>query len=117
MAPEKLNNSTISAMNLSEQVFVSSISFWEISLKYSIGKLSLNNILPEDLPSIALDCGLDILELDSNTMSTFHKLPRISHKDPFDRMIIWSAISKNLTLISRDSSFSEYEKFGLSLMK
>ena len=116
LEPEKLSSNTVNAMNLSEQVFVSSITFWEIALKFSIGKLDLNNIAPDQLPDIALKCGLNILEIDSGLMSTFYNLPKLPHKDPFDRMIIWSAISKNLTLISNDNSFIEYKKFGLKLL-
>ena len=33
-------------------IFVSIFSFWEISLKFGLGKISLNNIKPDDLPDI-----------------------------------------------------------------
>jgi len=45
--------------------------------------------------------------------STFHKLPRLSHKDPFDRIIIWQAIQRKMTLVSKDRDFKAYRKFGL----
>ena len=34
------------------EVFVSVVTFWEISLKYALGKLDLNNILSDDLPGL-----------------------------------------------------------------
>jgi PIN domain nuclease of toxin-antitoxin system len=115
--PEKLSKNIVEAINSADEVIVSSISFWEISLKFSIGKLELENIQPDDLPGIAQKCGISILEVGSDIMSTFHKLPKLSHKDPFDRLIIWTAISEKTTLISHDSSFSEYEQHGLLLLK
>ncbi len=33
-------------LDIENEIYVSNITFWEISLKYGIGKLSLKNILP-----------------------------------------------------------------------
>jgi PIN domain nuclease of toxin-antitoxin system len=40
----------------------------------------------------------------------------MEHKDPFDRLIIWQAISRKLTLISQDSAFAGYRKLGLKVV-
>jgi len=40
----------------------------------------------------------------------------ISHADPFDRLIIWQAISNNMILISKDKHFKEYNTFGLKTL-
>jgi len=34
-------------------------------------------------------------------------------KDPFDRMIVWQAIRRKFTLLSKDHNLKEYQKFGL----
>lgn len=73
------------------RVFVSTISLWEISLKYSIGKLNLENITPEELPPFILDSGFEFMEASPETYASFHKLPKTGHADPFDRMIVWPA--------------------------
>ncbi len=39
------------------QIFVSAVSFWEISLKYSVDKLNLSSLKPDMLPSLALAMG------------------------------------------------------------
>lgn len=97
-------------------VSVSVVSFWEISLKYATGKLHLDQVTPDDFPGIVRQSGFSILQLDESEAATFHHLPRMEHKDPFDRLIIWQAISQRLTLISKDRSFAAYKKLGLKVL-
>jgi len=97
-------------------VSVSVASFWEISLKYAIGKLELSGVSPDDFPDIVRQSGFDILPIAETDAATFHHLPRMEHKDPFDRLIIWQAISRKLTLISQDSAFAAYRKLGLKML-
>jgi PIN domain nuclease of toxin-antitoxin system len=96
-------------------IFVSTVSFWEISIKYGLGKLSLENIRPEDLPLYAKKSGFELLQLDERTASSFHTLPRIAHCDPFDRMLIWQSINADMTIISKDGKFGEYLAHGVKL--
>lgn len=70
--------------NPENQVFVSTISFWGISLKASIGKLSLENVEPEDFPVLCTQMDIAVLSLDSITSSTYHQLKGTHHRDPFD---------------------------------
>jgi PIN domain nuclease of toxin-antitoxin system len=99
------------------EVFVSVVSFWEISLKVSIGKLDLAGISSDHLPRYALAMGLTFLPLAADTAATFHQLPRIGkHRDPFDRMLVWQAIREDLVLVSRDRAMVAYEACGLSLV-
>ena len=95
------------------QVLVSILSFWEVSLKFAIGKLELINTTPEALPEIAQEMGFEILQITANEAASFHKLPRLAHKDPFDRMVIWQAIIGKMILISKDREFDQYRQFGL----
>lgn len=97
-------------------VAVSVISFWEISLKYATGKLHLENVTPDDFPGIVRQSGLTILQLAETEAAAFYRLPRMEHKDPFDRLIIWQAISRKLSLISQDGAFANYKKFGLKVI-
>ena len=94
-------------------VAVSVVTFWEISLKYALGKLELTGVKPEELPHFAGQMNLEILPITAAEASSFHKLPRLSHKDPFDRIIIWQAIQRKMNLVSKDRDFKAYRKFGL----
>lgn len=98
------------------QIFCSSVSFFEIAIKYSLGKLTLKNITPEDIPPLIIKSGYIIEEVESDSLASFYKLPTKSHKDPFDRLIIWESITKNFYLLTRDKKFKIYSTHGLKLL-
>ena len=117
MGSKKLSKSASSIISdIENNIFVSIISYWEISLKYNIGKLELSNIFPDDLPDISLKSGFECLNSNPIEVSTFYKLPIANHKDPFDRLIIWQAIKNEYTLISKDTKFDDYKQFGLKII-
>ncbi len=97
--------------------YVSIISFWEIALKFSLGKIDLTGVLPDSLPTIAKDTGFEILNLETDTASSFYKLPRIKNKDPFDRMLAWQAICNNYILLTQDKGFFEYKDQDLEIIQ
>lgn len=97
-------------------ILVSTISFWEISLKHSLGKLDFLKIKPEDLPDIALQAGFEFLSLSPEDVANYHHLNEKWHGDPFDRMLIWQAIQKNVTLITKDENVSKYQSSGLKIV-
>ncbi len=105
-----------SIQNPDVTVSVSVVSFWEISLKYATGKLELSGVAPDDFPAIVRQSGFDILPIAADDAATCHHLPRMEHKDPFDRLIIWQAISHKFTLISQNSAFAAYLKLGLKVL-
>ncbi len=117
LTPAKLSLKTKAILRDAEQeVLVSAVSFWEISLKYALGKLKLEGLSPEDLVGAATDIGFRIIELDAKATSTFHQLSAIYHRDPFDRMLIWQAIQSEYTLISKDELVQKYQSEGLKVL-
>jgi PIN domain nuclease of toxin-antitoxin system len=116
--PQKLSPEiSIFLMDKSNTAVVSVISFWEISVKYGLGKIDLKNILPEDFPDIVRTLGFEIIGLDTSDVASFHNLPTTAHRDPFDRMLIWQAMRGGYTLLSSDSNLGIYKAFGLQLME
>ncbi|HQS56943.1 MAG: twitching motility protein PilT [Gallionellales bacterium 35-53-114] len=116
-SPNKLSAKAREAIRLAEnQVSVSSVSFWEISLKYTLGKIELSNCTPADMPDIATQMGIEIVQLGAQETASFYQLPKVAHKDPFDRMIIWQAIQQQRILVSKDANFPEYRQFGLKVL-
>lgn len=95
---------------------VSVITFWEISLKFSLGKIELEGVLPDKLPAIAKETGFEVLNLTCETATTFYRLPKIGHKDPFDRMLTWLAIAEDFVLLTRDKDLSGYKIHGLKIL-
>lgn len=105
-----------SIIDQENNIHVSVISFFEISLKYATGRLELKGVLPDDFPGIATEMGFTIQELSPETVSTFYKLPKADNKDPFDRLIAWEAIQSGMALVTRDQGFASYAKNGLRVL-
>jgi len=117
MSPEKLGKKALSAVSDSgNEALVSAVTFWELSMKHSLGKLLLKGISPEELPFVAEDAGFTLLPLDPSHAAEYHRLPKLGHKDPFDRMLVWQAIRFGATLISKDPEIKAYTEHGLKLM-
>jgi PIN domain nuclease of toxin-antitoxin system len=92
---------------------VSAVTFWELSLKHSLGKLELTGVTPDEFPRVATQMHFRVLPLDGGTAATFHQLPAAGHRDPFDRLLVWQAIHADLTLISKDAALDAYSAAGL----
>lgn len=99
--------------NPENRVFVSAISFWDVSLKSGLGKLEISGFSPENLPSLCTKIGFEIIELSPGDSSTYYELKANYHKEPFDRMLIWQAIRNDLILITSDVNICKYKSEGL----
>lgn len=117
-SPEKLAQNILNHLqDRKNQVFVSVISFWEISLKYQLGKLNLSGIMPEELLGSAKQMGIEVANLSPSEFASFFKLPLVNgHKDPFDRLIIWQCLMQNRTLVTADSKLDGYIDLGLKVL-
>ena len=116
-SPAKLSTRARKEIRSAEnRICLSTISFWEISLKFALGKIELENCKPDDMPDIAAQMHIEIIQPTAQETASFYQLPKIKHKDPFDRMIIWQAIQQPLVLISKDADFPEYKEFGLKVL-
>ena len=103
--------------NEADTKLISDINLWEISLKYSLGKLDLGGVTPEDVYASLLESGFRLAELDSEIFITSYKLPKkADHKDPFDRLLIWQTISNGYTLLTQDQKIEQYAEDGLNVV-
>lgn len=118
MDKKKLSSQIVEVIeNTEHDIFVSAISFWEISLKFGLGKLQLDGVLPNEFPDLAIKTGFKIIDLDANNASYYHTLKGTWHKDPFDRMLICQAIKQNYILISNDEDVAKYYEEGLKVLR
>ena len=117
--PDKLQSSHRAVLsNAASTKFVSKISYWEIALKYSLGKLHLKGVTPEGLLSAATEAGYEVFDITEEDLVTFYRLPASpNHRDPFDRLLVWQCIRNNLTFVSTDKKLKEYTTHGLKLAK
>ena len=110
---QKLQEELLSVDN---EIYYSQVSLWEIAIKYSIGKLSLHGITPEELYQEIENSFLLCKKLENQDLISSYRLPR-EHKDPFDRMLVWQAISSRMTLLSVDAKMDRYVEYGLKLFE
>lgn len=118
ISPERLSENARAALTAPENsVQVSAVTFWEIALKHRLGKLHLEGVSPGELPEAAERQGFRLLPLDPRLAAGFAELPEIpKHRDPFDRMLIWQALSLNHILVSRDRKIETDALPGLSVL-
>jgi PIN domain nuclease of toxin-antitoxin system len=117
-SPEKLSSDAIKAFESSEnEIFLSPISLWEIGIKFSLGKLDLGSFKPETLlTKVKETYNFKILDVSIEDTSRIHHLKANHHRDPFDRMLIWQALSHNLTFITNDANIQKYQDIGLRVV-
>ncbi|MCH9741385.1 MAG: type II toxin-antitoxin system VapC family toxin [Epsilonproteobacteria bacterium] len=103
--PEKISSSKVNIMNNPENtIFISSITFIEIMIKVSIGKLKIDFGPIET----AKDSGFEILDFSAEDSFALKEMP-FHHKDPFDRMLISQSINRDYYLMSDDGKFRNYD--------
>lgn len=102
--------------NSKNEIFISAVSLWEISIKVRIKKLSLDTIEPEELILLAEKMEFQLIGLSPEEAATYHRLKEETHNDPFDRMLIWQSISRNLPVISNDKEFNKFVPYGLKII-
>lgn len=92
----------------SQEVYVSTVSLFEIVLKHQVGKLPLPDAPHRLLPALLEAHGLDTLDLAPADMFELGRLP-MCHRDPFDRLLIAQARARRLTLVTPDAAFIDYD--------
>jgi PIN domain nuclease of toxin-antitoxin system len=92
------------AIEHATELMFSVVSFAEIGIKASLGKLTV----PDDLHEEVLRSGLRILGLGVDHGLAVARLP-MHHRDPFDRLLIAQARAEQLTLVTADPRFAAYD--------
>ena len=85
------------------QVFISAVSTWDVSIKKSSGKLSA----PDDLDAIVEEEGFSKLPISLYHGDQAGLLPQY-HKDPFDRMLVAQAQSEGLVIVTNGKLVTQY---------
>lgn len=91
------------------EVFVSTASLYEIAIKTKVGKLDTQRTPTEITQEMTRVLAIQLLPILPHHLDTYQVIPlREDHRDPFDRLLIATALAENLTLISDDSKFERY---------
>ena len=87
--------------------YVSMATIWEIAIKASLGKLQLDGGISNVVKYVE-GSGIDIISIEPSHVEIIEKL-EFHHKDPFDRIIIATAIKEKMVVVSADQYFDLYE--------
>lgn len=104
LSPGLLSGTARAALEAATERCVSAASLYEITLKASLGKW------PEVMPLLTLDLDArlrsDGLEVVSASGAIMQRAGRFdwAHRDPFDRIILATAIERRLAIVSKDAT-------------
>ena len=93
--------------NPENELYVSSVSIWEIAIKKSLNKLEIDLTIDE-LYELLNSGPINLINIENKHLNVCSSLSFI-HRDPFDRYLISTAISENLTLITHDKDIQKYD--------
>lgn len=80
------------------QVYFSSVSILEITIKEMLGRLDM----PADPAVAATSLGLTELPFSSAHARELHAFPDLARHDPFDRMLLAQATTERVNLLTSD---------------
>lgn len=96
-------------VDVNNEVYVSRVSLFEIAIKLKIGgRLSLKR----GLKGLIQDCRkehISILSIADDHLLAYDQIPlHADHRDPFDRLLLATALAEKMPLISADGQFHRY---------
>lgn len=100
----RLSSEASTAIADADVAYVSVVSAWEIAIKVSVGKLRIPGPFEEGI----VENGFSRLPLTFPHVAALAELP-FHHRDPFDRMLIAQARRENLTIVTADRRFEQYD--------
>ena len=102
--PEAVNRAIADPAN---DVFLSSVSVWEIVTKNRSGRLPLPEPAQVLIPTERNLRGVEALPFDEEAALYGTRLPPL-HRDPFDRMLIAQAVAHGLAIVTPDPLIMQY---------
>ncbi len=95
------------------QVFVSIASLWEITVKLAIKKLTLGIGIHELFDEV-YSRGISLVNIQRDHLKFYSEInwPE-NHRDPFDRLLIATALAENMSLMPADRNFELYPELKL----
>lgn len=95
-----------SLVEAAEEVFVSGVSLWELTIKASLGKVRIDlSAFAEQVETM----GFTWLPIENAHILMLPDLPTFDdHRDPFDRLLVAQSMSEPLILLTVDGKLARY---------
>ena len=94
--------------DMKNAAYLSMASLWEMAIKINIGKLELPKPLGVLVSEQIRENEFAMLRSEVEHFMVYTELP-LYHRDPFDRMMIAQAQVENLSVVSKDAAFADYD--------
>ena len=88
-------------------IIVSAASAWEIATKVRLGKLATAADLATNFVGYINQADFELLAISADHAIRAGLLPG-AHRDPFDRMLIAQAQSENISIVSKEKIFDNF---------
>ena len=106
--PERLSQTSKSAIEAPDSsLLLSDVSALEITLKWSAGKIVLPDPPRYWIETQIVAWTLDCLALSRAEIYRAGELPEY-HRDPFDRLLVGTALNVNATILTPDKAIHQY---------
>lgn len=106
--PKRIMNILQSPANT---ILFSQISLFEITIKQKVGKLSQFVATIQDVFNQAESDGFTFLPISNNHLYHYNDIPLFEqHRDPFDRLLLATALVEKVSLLSADVNFNLYNE-------
>ncbi len=91
----------------SNSLALSIVSAWELAIKVGLGKLEFVGGVGTFLKTME-ENKIDVLDINSSHLRCVERLP-FFHRDPFDRLLVATAIAEEMTLVTADENIHRHE--------
>lgn len=97
------------SVNPSVVKWISEVSLFEIAIKQKIGKLPEFGVTLTDFINQAREDKFCLLPVDKQHIVAYERVPLFEdHRDPFDRLLLTTALHEGWPVMSSDYKFSWY---------
>ncbi len=93
--------------NPENEVLLSVASVWEMTVKVSLGKLTIPAPAIPFVQKQLVRQRIGLLAIQLSHLARLEKLP-LDHRDPFDRLLVAQCLEEDATLITVDSQLRRY---------
>lgn len=103
-AGTRMRADAMAAIRDADEVYVSAVTGWEVSIKTALGRLRARRTVA----AAVRESGFIELPISLAHAEALASLPD-HHRDPFDRMLVAQATAEDLTVVTRDPLIAKYD--------
>jgi PIN domain nuclease of toxin-antitoxin system len=105
----KLSGKARTLIDNAAEIYVSAATFWEMAIKVGLGKLSVDL---EEIRQYCIESGFIELPVSAEHAIAVKDLEP-HHRDPFDRIIVATAMSEPMKLMTADPIMARYTSLAI----